>query len=117
MFRDYQIGYIFASVALVLIFIGVAAWYETSYKDGDSLSDTVAAVLQWVSPAVALTVIILGIGEIIMVLAARYRKRRDDEVRWERDQEWMAWLERKAHAETRGLPFNEPPPNEQNGSG
>jgi hypothetical protein len=83
MFRDYQIGYIFASVALVLIFIGVAAWYETSYKDGDSLSDTVAAVLQWVSPAVALTVTILGVEEIIMVLAARYRKRRDEEVRQE----------------------------------
>jgi hypothetical protein len=60
-----------------------------------------------------------------MVLAARYRKRRDEEVRQEarlearkeRDQDWMAWLERKADAETRGLPFNEPPPNEQNGSG
>jgi hypothetical protein len=71
-----------------------------------------------------------------MVLAARYRKRRDEEVRQEarlearkeRDQDWMAWLERKvwrawlerkADAETRGLAFDEPPPepNERNGSG
>jgi hypothetical protein len=52
-----------------------------------------------------------------MVLAARYRKRRDEEVRQERDQKWIAWLERKADAEARGLTFNEPPPNERNGSG
>ena len=60
-----------------------------------------------------------------MVLAARYRKRRDEEVRQEarlearkeRDQVWRAWLERKADAEARGLTFNEPPPDERNGPG
>jgi hypothetical protein len=52
-----------------------------------------------------------------MVLAARYRKRRDEEARRERDQRWRAWLERKADAEARGLTFNEPPPDEQEGPG
>jgi hypothetical protein len=56
-----------------------------------------------------------------MVLAARYRKRRDEEVRQEarkeRDQKWIAWLERKADAEARGLTFNEPPPDKQEGPG
>ena len=29
------------------------------------------------------------------------------------DQEWLAWLARKADAESRGLPFDEPMPNEK----
>ena len=60
-----------------------------------------------------------------MVLAARYRKRRDEEVRQEArlearkegDQVWRAWLERKADTEARGLPFNEPSPDEREGPG
>ena len=31
------------------------------------------------------------------------------------NQEWRAWLERKADAESRGLPFDEPTPDEKRG--
>ena len=31
------------------------------------------------------------------------------------DQEWRAWLARKADAESRGLPFDEPTPDEKRG--
>ena len=31
------------------------------------------------------------------------------------DQEWRAWLARRADAESRGLPFDEPMPDEKRG--
>ena len=92
MFKDSQTGYIFASVALMLVFIGVASLYETAVADKDSLHDTIIAVLHWTSPSAVLTATILGIGEITMVLAARYRKRRDEEVRQEGREEVLNLL-------------------------
>ena len=38
-----------------------------------------------------------------------------DEGREESNREWRAWLARKADAESRGLPFDEPMPDERRG--
>ena len=61
-----------------------------------------------------------------MVLAAAFEewreKRRQEQIaralaegvvegRRESDAEWEAWLQRRAHAEQRGEPFEEPPPS------
>ena len=41
-------------------------------------------------------------------------QRHKDAGRAEANRAWQAWLERKAAAESKGLPFDEPPPGEQN---
>ena len=38
-----------------------------------------------------------------------------DEGREESNREWRAWLARRADAESRGLPFDEPMPDEKRG--
>ena len=52
-----------------------------------------------------------------MVFGALYkrnvRRRARAEARAENNQEWLYWLRRKAEAEAKGEPFNEPSPAEQ----
>ena len=56
-----------------------------------------------------------------MVLGALYkdrvRRRARAEAIEERDKAWREWLQRKADAEAKGEPFNEPSPSEQQANG
>ena len=94
-------------------------WYEIDYKDIDSPVETVAAILGWVSSAIAVTVLILATVEVAMIFAERYRARRFEEGRKEGREEgrknqnalWSAWLKRRDAALANNEEFNEPPPS------
>ena len=121
MLRDWEVQYLTASVVLVWTFIVAAAVYEIGYNTSDTPQETLIAVVQWVGPAIGSTLIILATREVILVLAQRYRDRRDREVREEalaegRDIErarWKLWLERREDALRNNRPFNEPNPAEE----
>ena len=121
MFKDYETRYVIASVAMVVLFTCVAAWYETDYREADSLSETVAAIFQWLSPAIALTITILAVWEVFMVLADRLRAKRYEEGRQEglregrqdANAEWEQWIRERDNALRNNLPFNTPSPSER----
>lgn len=125
MFRENETRYLIASAALVWILSGLLAWYEIGYNEQDSLLNTVAAIVQWIGTAVAVTIAILASVEVLMIFAERYRQRRFEEGRQEGMQEgiregleeahlaWSAWNERRLQAEANGEPFDEPPPSSQ----
>ena len=121
MFRDWEIRYLAASVVLVWTFIIAAAVYEIGYNSSDTPQETLIAVIQWVGPAIGSTLIILATREVILVLAQRYRARRDQEVREKalaegRDRErsrWKAWNQRREDALRNNRTFNEPNPAEE----
>ena len=92
MFRDSQTQYVIISVVLIWVFMAMASIYEVVIEDKDSPRDTLVAILYWLSPSAVLSVAILGTREAIMVLAERYRKRRDEEIRKEVDEAWRARL-------------------------
>ncbi|MDE2787489.1 MAG: hypothetical protein OXL37_12620 [Chloroflexota bacterium] len=48
-----------------------------------------------------------------MVLGALYKNRVRAEARAENNREWVEWLRRKAEAEAKGEPFNDPSPAER----
>ena len=87
MFKDHERTYVFISVVIILLSIGVAAWYETDYIDKDSWPETVASIFQWLSPAIALSITILALREVGMVLAERYKAQRYEEGRQQGRQE------------------------------
>ena len=129
MFRDHESTYLIASVALVWLLTGVGVWYEIDYKDIDSPVETVAAILGWVSSAIAVTVLILATVEVAMIFAERYRARRFEEgheagrekgreegrkegreegrreTLKERDAQWSEWLKaaRRGPRQQRGI--------------
>ena len=119
MFRDHESAYLIASVTLVWLLTGVGVWYEIDYRDIDSPVETVAAILGWVSSAIAVTVLILATVEVAMIFAERYRARRfeegreegKEEGRKERDTQWSEWLKRRDAALANNEEFNEPPPS------
>ena len=117
LFRDHETGYLTLSVILVLFFICLAAWYEIDYRDTDSPLETAAAIIQWISAAIALTITILATWEVVMIFAERYRARRFEEGREkgrkESNAEWKAWLQRREEAQANNQPFNEPNPSEK----
>ena len=117
MFRDHETVYLVASVILVLLLTGLAAWYEIDYRDMDSLPDTIVSIGQGVSSAVAVTLTILATAEIGMLISEKYRARRFEEgrkvERRERDAQWKAWLARRDEAAANGEAFDEPPPSEE----
>ena len=76
--------------------------------------------------AAALSMVIAETGRYLMVLAAAFEewreKRRQEQIaravaealakqRRENDAEWETWLQRRAQAEQRGQPFEEPSPS------
>jgi hypothetical protein len=102
---------------MFILTIGVIAWYETAYRDQDSLTQTVTSILQWFGTVVAGQVILIVMWEVGMVLASLYKQKRYEEVRQEARKEearkWRAWLDRKTQAEQQGMPFDEPAPDGQ----
>jgi hypothetical protein len=94
---------------MFMLTIGVIAWYETAYRDQDSLTQTVTSILQWFGTVVAGQVILIVMWEVSMVLASLYKQKRYEEVRQEEARKWRAWLDRKTQAEQQGMPFDDLP--------
>ncbi len=101
-----------------------ATVYETVYNVQQAPLETATAILQWVGPAIGLTILILATWEVILVLAQRYKERRNreereagrkegrEEGRKEERARWEAWLKRRDEAIRNNLPFDEPNPAE-----
>ena len=111
------VRYLIFSAIMFILTIGVIAWYETAYRDQDSLTQTVTSILQWFGTVVAGQVILIVMWEVGMVLASLYKQKRYEEGRQEARKEeamkWRAWLDRKTQAEQQGMPFDEPAPDGQ----
>ena len=109
-FRDDEAKYLIASVVIALCVVGWTAWYEIAYVDRDSIPNTVTAIGQGISVAVAVAILSLASWETAMVIARRINARRDQAIADERDRKWLEWMERKAKAEAEGREFTEPSP-------
>jgi hypothetical protein len=60
------------------------------------------------------TLLSFSAAEVLnMVFGALYKQKIRRQTRDERDRAWREWLWRKAEAEAKGEPFNEPSPDEQ----
>ena len=110
LFRDYEAKYLLASVLIALCVVGWTAWYEIAYVDSDSLADTIAAIGNGISVAVAAAILSLASWETLMVIARRINERRDKAIAEDRDRKWIDWVERKAQADKEGREFTEPSP-------
>ena len=95
---------------------------ETLWNDADSLFDTVIAIWESSAPiaiaSAAVAIVITELGRYLMVLARHLEERlektrevRRAEGRAEMQTQWEAWNVRRLEAESKGLPFTEPPPS------
>ena len=139
MFRSYGLRFLVPYVILLLALTGLVIWYEVAYKAEDSWTDTIKAIGEGMSSAVSVTFIIFATveGTAYMVLALmRLRKLKEEneekleeglqkgleqgleqglqQGRQEERKRWEAWLHRGEEARAAGLPFDEPPPSQEN---
>ena len=95
---------------------------ETLWNDADSPFDTVIAIWESSAPiaitSAAVAIVITELGRYLMVLARHLEERlektrevRRAEGRAEMQTQWEAWNVRRMEAESKGLPFTEPPPS------
>jgi hypothetical protein len=112
LFRDYESKYLLASVAIALCVVSWTAWYEVVLADRDSLPETITAIGQGISAAVAVAILSLATWEIVMVLARRMVERMREE-RNKKIQAWEDWDERRRQARMKGEEFTEPSPAEK----
>ena len=101
-----------ASVAIALCVVSWTAWYEIVLADRDSLPETITAIGQGISAAVAVAILSLATWEIVMVLARRMVERMREE-RNKKIQAWEDWDERRRQARMKGEEFTEPSPAEK----
>lgn len=142
MFRNYDLRFLIPYIILLLSLTGLVIWYEVAYRAEDSWPETIVAIGQGMGSAVSATFIIFATVEGIayMVLALmRLRKLKEEneeklqeglqkgiqegreegrkkgreEGRKEERRKWEGWIRRGEEARAAGLPFDEPPPSEQ----
>jgi hypothetical protein len=119
LFRDHENRYLVASVGLVLVLTALVAVYETAFKTDDSAIETILAIAQGVSSAVAIAVTAIALWEVLVIFAEKYKARRYEEGRQEGRKEgqrqerraWEEWNARRLEALERGEPFDEPTPS------
>ena len=115
MFRDHENRYLVASVGLVLVLTALVAVYETVFKTDDSATETILAIAQGVSSAVAIAVTAIALWEVLVIFAEKYKARRYEEGRKEGQRQerraWEEWNARRLGALERGEPFDEPTPS------
>ena len=84
------------------------------------------AIKKYIRDLASMTIAIAGLafalaewGYMLMVLGTRIKKHfdkqqrlRELQIRRDALHEWSEWHDRKMDAESRGVPFNEPPPSE-----
>ena len=114
--------YFAAFIIQFLLGATLVALRETFQNDADSLFDTVIAVWESSAPiaitSAAVAIVITELGRYLMVLARHLEERlektrevRRAEGRAEMQRQWEAWNVRRMEAESKGLPFTEPPPS------
>ena len=122
MFQDHENRYLIVSVGLVLILLMIIAVYEIAFQTDDSPFETILAIGQGISSAVAVAVTGIALWEVCMIFAEKYRARRFEEGRKEGHKEgreqgrqnerraWEQWNARRLEALAKGEPFDEPTP-------
>ena len=122
--------YLALLAAALTVGLAAVAWHEIRHNTTDGVLETALAVvdhMQGVVVFAAATIYVVVEGGSMLAeryLRRRYRKGREDghaegreEGRKEVEAEWMAWYERweawyerMREAQSRGEPFDEPPP-------
>ena len=123
-------GLYLALLAVALaVGLAVVSWYEIRHNTTDGVLDTALDVVDHMQAVVVFAAATIYIGvEGGAMLAERYLRRRYREGREEglreglkrRDAEraaWKAWHERWQAAQSRGEPFDEPPPEMEESEG
>ncbi len=95
-----------------------SVWVELGHNTDDSAIETHLAISQSVGPhvisAAGLSLIAVLVGEMVVMIAEPFLKWRErvgiEKGREDERAEWIAWLERKDAAESKGEPFDEPSP-------
>ena len=114
--------YFVAFIFQFLLGMTSIALRETFQNDTDNFLDTVIAIWESSAPiaitSAAVAIVITELGRYLMVLARhleerleRTREVRRSEGRVEIQKKWEAWNVRRLEAESKGLPFTEPPPS------
>ena len=114
--------YFAAFILQFLLGMTSIALRETFQNDTDNFLDTVIAIWESSAPiaitSAAVAIVITELGRYLMVLARhleerleRTREVRRAEGRIEIQKKWEAWNVRRLEAESKGLPFTEPPPS------
>ena len=99
--------------------VGWTAWYEVAHADRDSILETITAIGQGISAAVAVAILSLATWETTMVIARRMiermREERNKQIEKQNEQiqAWEEWDERRRQARARGEEFTEPSPAEE----
>ncbi len=100
--------------------LGVVVWYEIGHETADDGWDTAIAIGIGMSYCVVISSAwAYVLVEVVEMLAEQFKKKRFDagvevgEVRGieKANAAWEAWLERQQTAQSRGEPFDEPPPS------
>ena len=105
-----ELSYIFLFLIQFLIALSFVVWHEVGRVTTDGVVETVLSILQRMGGTVALFVVMTYVViEGWAMLAEKFFKRQRQEI----NAEWEAWLRRKAEAEAKGEPFNEPNPSER----
>ena len=113
MFQDTQTKYLLAGPSMVLGFVFAGWLYEVILGEHTSRWHTAAETVEWVSPAVALSITILAVSRGFGMIAEIWKKRGREEGKARMNQEWKEWNQRREKAEKAGQRFNEPTPDEK----
>ena len=129
MFRDYELRYVIASVALAWLITILLATYEIFINRSDTGLQTAVASAVGMAIATGITLLLVGTWEVFMVLARRLNERRLADARKEgeelgekrgekradkaRHKRWQAWYDNLPDEVKNQQPPPPPPPEEE----
>ena len=121
--------FVFAYFALVTLLglptVFVIVWEKAQAVDArwwawhTELIRAAAPECGWIGIGIAFSALVTVQGVAILMVGYRYAiehwvkplaEKRREEGRAEANRQWAEWLQRKTEAESKGLPFDEPPP-------
>ena len=125
MFRDYELRYVIASVAIAWLITILLAAYEIFINRSDTGLQTAVASAVGMAVATGITLLLVGTWEVFMVLARRLNERRLAEAEkrgqkterkhWQDwyDKDWQAWYDSLPEEVKAQRPPPPPPPEEE----
>ena len=125
MFRDYELRYVIASVAIAWLITILLAAYEIFINRSDTGLQTAVASAVGMAVATGITLLLVGTWEVFMVLARRLNERRLADARKEgeevgekradkaRHKRWQAWYDNLPDEVKVQQPPPPPPPDEE----
>ena len=129
MFRDYELRYVIASVAVAWLITILLATYEIFINRSDTGLQTAVASAVGMAVATGITLLLVGTWEVFMVLARRLNERRLADARKEgeelgekrgekradkaRHKRWQAWYDNLPDEVKNQQPPPPPPPEEE----